>query len=456
MTSSTAMPPVRPVVSTSRRTQSAASRSLAASTPLPILVVILSLICPTEFSVDVAGLRFPPHRFAFILFLPLALYRLATRSDTRLQSFDILIAALAVWQTAIFASHAGQEGFVYGGSLALETIGGYAIARAYIRDVETLIVSLRTLVLAIGLVAGIALLDTLTRSFFTHEVLRGLIGGPPMPPADIRWGLARAAATFDHPIHYGTFCAAMFALLWCAERDAVRRRVQAAVVAFATLLALSSAPLLSLGLQFAMLTWERFTRGFALRTHLTLAILAGLYIGMAFVSSRPPIQLLITGMTFDPWTGLYRMLIWEHGLANVWESPWTGLGLAEWERPSWMVSSTIDAYWLVLPMRSGIPAFLILAAAILLLGRAVVKRGIGSPDRERRRLSAGWMISLIALCLLGATVHYWNVPHALLFFFLGLGGVLADPKRMKARVVGPAPVKPRRPAYGQSALPLPA
>ncbi len=268
------------------------------------------------------------------------------------------------------------------------------------------------------------------------------MGASPMGPADFRMGLIRAGSTFDHPIHYGSFCAAAFALLWCAEPSNTRRLVRGAIVAFATFLSLSSAPLLSLGLQIVMLSWEYWTRGVAMRLHMTLAILAGLYIGMTAVASRSPIQLLITGMTFDPWTGIYRTLIWEHGLTNVWASPWTGLGLAEWDRPQWMISSTIDAYWLVLAMRSGIPAFLLLAAAIILMVRAVLRRGTRSKDKQRRRLSSGWIISMIALCLLGATVHFWNVPHAMFFFFLGLGGILADPKRVKSRVPRPRAMSP--------------
>ncbi len=73
----------------------------------------------------------------------------------------------------------------------------------------------------------------------------------------------------------------------------------------------------------------------------------------------------------------------------------------------------------------------------------MVKRGRGSRDPLRRRMAAGWMISLIAICLLGATVHYWNVPHALLYFFLGLGSALADPKRVTSAATALA-----RPAAG--------
>jgi hypothetical protein len=388
--------------------------------------------------VDVAGLRFPPHRAVFLVLVPLALVRLFSRPDTRVAAFDCLLIVLAAWQVAIYSYHEGSAGFVYGGSLALEISGAYLIARAYIRDIETLHATLRFLILTVAVAAGLALFDIIGRGYVTHNFLRGLIGGPPMPHIEPRMGITRAAGPFDHPIHYGVYCSYLLAFAWYAAASARQRYFRAGILVLATYFSMSSAPMLSIGLQSMMLVWEFWTRGAAMRMHLTLAVLAGLYIGVSFVATRTPMQLLVTGMTFDPWTGLYRMLIWEHGLNNVWESPWTGLGLADWDRPAWMVASTIDNFWLVLAMRSGIPAFLILAVAIFLLGRAVVRRGTRSKDIERRRLSRGWMISLIALCLLGATVHLWNVPHAVLFFFLGLGGVLADPKRVKNRVAKPA------------------
>lgn len=403
-------------------------------TPAPIILVILSFIFPTELSLVVGDLRLSPHRVAFLVFLPFAFYRLLLRPDCRLKLYDLPFIALAFWQTAIFTYHAGTDGLAFGGSWALESLGGYALARAYIRDLDTLRAALRILFLSIVIAASIATLDTMTTSYFTHEFLRQALGGEPMPPVELRQGFARAAATFDHPIHYGTYCAAMFALVWLAEPQRTWRYFRAGVMGVAAFLAMSSAPLLSLGLQGMMMSWDRWTRGFSLRVHLTFAILVGLYIGVLFVSNRPPIQLLITGATFDPWTGLYRMMIWEHGLTNIWESPWLGLGLADWERPKWMVSSTIDAYWLVLPMRSGIPAFLLLATGIIMIARGVVARGTRAKDFLRRRASMGWMISLIAFCLLGATVHFWNVPHALLYFFLGLGSALADPRRVTAAV----------------------
>ena len=43
-------------------------------------------------------------------------------------------------------------------------------------------------------------------------------------------------------------------------------------------------------------------------------------------------------------------------MLNVWKYPLLGIGLGEWERPAWMFSSTIDAFWLVIMIRTGVPA----------------------------------------------------------------------------------------------------
>lgn len=417
-------------------------------TPLPVVLAILSFIAPTEISLVVGDLRLSPHRLVFLLFLPFALYRLAMRADCRLHLYDLPFFGLACWQTFVFTYHAGNAGFAFGGSLALESFGAYAIARAYIRDLETLRATLRIVLYSVVLAGAIAVLDTLSGSQFVHAVLRSVLGGEPLPPIEYRMGLVRAYSTFDHPIHYGTYCATMFALLWMSEPRRLWRIVHAAGVAVAAGLALSSAPILSLALQGGMMGWNTVTRSIPYRAQLSLAILVGLYIGAELVASRSLLQIIISIATFDPWTGYYRMLIWEYGLENLWTSPWLGIGMEDWERPRWMVAATIDSYWLVLTLRSGLPAFLLVATGVVLVGRGVVKRGRTARDPLRRNMAAGWMISLVAISFLGATVHFWNVPHALFYFFLGLGSALADPRPVRSAASALVrPIRRRHPSF---------
>ena len=75
-----------------------------------------------------------------------------------------------------------------------------------------------------------------------------------------------------------------------------------------------------------MMIWEAATRRLPNRIPITVAALAGLYVGASLVMTRSPVNFIATGMTLDPWTGFYRMMIWEWGLQNVWDNPWAGLG----------------------------------------------------------------------------------------------------------------------------------
>lgn len=397
--------------------------------PFPIVLILLSFLCPTELSLYLAGLRLPPHRLALLILLPIAFFKIVSSRDQRIRAFDVLFIAYGFWTMWVYAQHAGKEGFVYGGSLALEALGGYFVARAFVRTTDQLRATMRAFILAVIAAGVVALPETLLGKTFTHDFLHKMTGYYHPTGVETRLGLTRAYGTFDHPIHYGTFCAALLALFWFAERREVKRRINATIMAFATFLGLSSAPMLCLGLQVGMLIWDRVTRTIKSRMSLTLAGLAGIYIGMSLLSNRSPIAFIATGMTLDPWTGFYRLQIWENGMLNVWANPWTGIGLGDWERPWWMISDTVDAFWLVTTMRQGIPAFLLLALAIILLGRDIMKRRHRHTDGQAQKIAMGWMMSLIALSLVGATVHYWNVLHTYFFFFIGLGAWIADPTR---------------------------
>lgn len=419
-------------------------------TPVPVIMLIIAFLCPTEFSLYLEGLRLPPHRVALLILLPIALIKLVMGRGVKFRSYDLFFILFNLWTVGIFMYHQGQhEGLVYGGSLALESLGSYLVARVWVRDADTFHATLKTMSYAIAVAAMIALPETLLGQTFTHDLLKSLTGYVHPTAVETRLHLTRAYGTFDHPIHYGTFCAAFLSLYWYAAKTPYARKRNAVLLCLATFLGLSSAPMLCLMLQGAMLVWEKYTRGVPSRTAITLAIFAGLYVGASAVMSRSPINLIATGMTLDSWTGYYRLQIWENGLVNVYANPWTGIGLSDWVRPWWMVSSTVDAFWLVICMREGLPAILLIATAIVLIVRAVRKNGLKNKDSAIRRLSRGWIMSLIALSLIGFTVHYWNVLHAFFFFYIGIAGWIADPIRVKARVKASLP-KPR-PVYTQKA-----
>jgi len=152
---------------------------------------------------------------------------------------------------------------------------------------------------------------------------------------------------------------------------------------------------------------------------------------VALISDRSVFAIIATRLTLEPSTGYYRLLIYEHGLKNIWANPWYGIGLADWERPAFMVASTIDSYWLVLTMRQGIPSLLILLLAIGILMYQASANAKCNINPAATPLLKGWTMSVLALCLVGFTVHYWNVVHTFLFFVIGMGAVMADPDRRR-------------------------
>lgn len=437
----------------------------------PVIFLIASFLCPTELSLYIAGLRFPPHRVALFILFPIAISRLFAQRGLKIHAFDIFFVIFNLWITLVYMYHQGaHEGLVYGGSQALESLGGYLVARVWVRTEEDLRAALRALGWAIAVAAVFALPETLFGRIYTHEFLRQVTGYHHPIGYEERMGFTRAYGVFDHPIHYGTFCATMAAMFWYAETTLKARIKKAAMLTGATLLGLSSAPLLCLGLQGGMLVWDYLTQKFKSRAQITALVIMGLYIGASLASTRGPIAVIATSMTLDPWTGFYRLQIWENGMDNVWAYPALGIGLGEWARPAWMVSSTIDAFWLVIMIRTGVPSLLMMLTGFALLIRSVKKNGLKSKDKTLRNLSRGWIMSFIALSMAATTVHLWNVPFTFFFFFVGCAGWIADPvkaraKARKAAAAGagaspqphqPWPVQPPPLPIAPPALPVPA
>jgi O-antigen ligase len=141
-------------------------------------------------------------------------------------------------------------------------------------------------------------------------------------------------------------------------------------------------------------------------------------IGIELVSEGGLLSVIIRYLTFDAATGYYRLLIWEYAGADVWQHPWIGIGFAEFTRPVWMVSDSIDAHWLLLAVRYGLPCalsvFLTTILAIFAIGRAT-----NGSSREDRSFLVGIGISLFVMAMLLFTVTLWGPTLAWFTMLLG-------------------------------------
>lgn len=403
-------------------------------------IVVAYMICvalSSRFALDFFGLTlFPSRLFLLVMFVPALLAILRTPS-IRVQPFDYLVVLFAIWTIlALIYNNGFERGIKYGGSLAAETLGGYLLARAYVRNFEQMA---RILAIYIALIAILGLL-AVPESVLGIEVFRYLDGAqlqnqPHMMALnqETRLGLHRAMVSFDHPIQYGVFCATCLGLAWYCCRSSRLKWIAMAIIAFATFFALSSAPLLACGLSIAFITWERLTRPIQHRAAITLGILVAMYLVMQTLTNRTVVEAIIPFITLDPWTGYFRVMIWQVVTANLADNPIFGLGLNEWVRPVWMPPS-VDCYWLVMALTGGLPAVAMVTATIVTLLHRVHKRGGYGERPERLRARFGWTVMVFVLAFQAFTVHYWGGMNSFFFFVLGLGAWMTDSRQGVAAV----------------------
>lgn len=392
-----------------------------------MVVSVLGYLGPQELSLFLGGIRLPVHRLVLLVMFCAAAYVYLSKRPIRLHIFDFAFLGFNLWTVMAYVVHMGTgDGIEYGGSLALESFASYVVARIFIRDERSFRGALAVIFLAVLIAGAAALPETLFGRHYIHEALFKLTGYYHPLGYEKRLGLTRAYSFFDHPIHLGTFGASIFALIWYSERRRLSRLVKSGLVVGTTFLGLSSAPLLALGLQGGLAVWDRITTGLRGRALLTIAAVVGGYTVLALLATRNPFHILATGLTLDPWTGYYRVMIWTYGLESVANNPLLGIGLNDWVRPAWMYSSTVDAFWLVIAMTTGLPALLLLLTAILSMMWYVHRPRFRPLDIRTGKLRLAWTFAVIALALAGCTVHYWNAIYAYFFFVLGMAGWMAD------------------------------
>ncbi|MCY2965906.1 MAG: hypothetical protein NT069_20135, partial [Planctomycetota bacterium] len=281
----------------------------------------------------------------------------------------------------------------------------------------------------VTVMSGIAFVEAVTGQHFVREISRGILRGPPLPFIEPRMGLHRAYASFDHPILYGIFCASSFGLaFYVRPADKVKKIpwLRAGITVFACFFSLSAGAFSALGFQIALAGYDLATASIARRWSILGGIMAVIWSIISLSSNRSPVKVFLTYFTFSPGTGYNRIRIWEFGSAASMKSPILGIGLGDWERPSWMVSGSMDNFWLATAVRYGIPSMAALAGALIIVA---VQIGITRyPSKQIAYCRTGWITCLVGLSVAGSTVHYWNALFCLFCFLMGSGVWMTSPE----------------------------
>lgn len=395
--------------------------------------------------INLGPLRLSPYRLVLLAgFLPLVAAWLLGRAG-RIRALDLIFLGYCLWCTVGFLRHHGLAAAEAGGILIIETFGAYLLARVAIRSVEDMLFFVRMFCAVILVMGLFAMIESVTRVLVLDELFGRLFRLRHVVYEEERLGLRRAQGPLDHPILYGVFCSMAFALSWYVLRWRDGRQPRAtiwpAVVAWAAFWSLSAGAWLAVLLQGALIGWDRVLKRVRGRWWILLALFAGLYLFLELASNRGAVRLALATLTFNHHNAAYRLLIWEYAWPETTRLWLFGGGLDyDWRRGPGM-GATIDTLYLVVGVRSGLVALMILVAGLLTAVLTLVRLPL-SGDPRLDDIRKALLFVLLGLILAMFTVHLWNGTYAMLFVLLGAGGWLADRPAGRA---GGLPVPPSPP-----------
>lgn len=422
----------------------------------PVRLYLLTAVLPIWF--NLGPLALSTMRVLLIALLIPLLARLFSGKMGRILPTDILFILYSVWTVISLAINNPTHVIEFAGSTNVEFLGGYLLARAYIRDRGDFAALCRWLTFLTVATVPLAIIESLTREPVLLEFIRNLPGMDTFKRvyADPRWGLFRAQTVFAHPIHYGLFCSVVFPLSYIALKGTVSgvwRIGASGAILLGTFLSLSSGAFLSMILQLGIILWAAVFARVKARWKILLALFVFLYVLVDLLSNRTPMRVFMSYATFSAYTAFWRGLIFEYGMQNVWANPILGLGLNDWERPAFMVTGSVDNFWLLTAMRYGIPGFLTLVIGYFLPLWQIGRRDFDA-DQVLWRQRRAWSFTFASLSFTLATVAIWSSLYSFVFFMFGAGVWLltAQPEDGNEKQADDA-ARPAGPSHARSDIP---
>lgn len=408
--------------------------------PFPVFALLIALQIPWIFSFG--ELRLTPYRFVLIFLLPLCLFRWATGKAGPIRVTDIALLLYALWCTiAIIAIHGISPAIEPAGIIFIETVGGFLVARCYIRDAKSFYLMAKLLFVICMCLLPFALHETFTGGKLLLNAFRLVMPTYIDVSMPERWGLDRTQGNFIHPIHFGVNTGAILTLTFLVVgygRSTFMRYVQSGLVFLTSFMSLSSGPLTSMIGQIGLLTWNRIARGFPLKWSIFAFAGVGLFLFAEVFSNRSLATILIGYFAFDEYSAYIRTLTWQYGTMSIMDHPLFGVGFGDWARPAWLTWS-IDMHWIVDSIRHGMPAgfltFLSFFAAVIAIGRKPLS------DEKLKVYRTAYMVTMSSFFMTGWAVYFWESSYVLYTFLLGSGFWLLDvnegtePERRRARTV---------------------
>lgn len=414
-----------------------------------VLMFILAIFTPLLFNLGSLALT-PARLMLFVLFVPVGLMYLMGKGGRPLPQ-DFFVFGFALWTVVALYVYGGFKRLEFMGSNVIEIVTPFLLARILIRSEAQYNAFLKLMMVLITIVGCAAAFEARTDRQIINEVFSvfGRVYPPPPESYGQRLGMNRAQTVFQHPILYGVAMSVFMAPIWFMTRPDGRIAgwSRGLIVMMATFFSLSTGAWLGIVVQTGLMMWNKIFASVQARWKILTALVIAAYITIDLLSNRTPFDVFISYATMNPGTGYWRKLIFIYGMESVWANPLYGVGMNDWERPSWMFSGSVDNFWLATAMRFGIPAFVGAAGAYLSIIYVLCRAKPQSESLRRHRL--GTVFSLVGMGLSLATVHFWGTAYYLIWFFLGANSWMVVAARAEAEAAAggdgadpdPAPVR---------------
>ena len=395
-------------------------------------LLLISLAVPVELSILIGDFRVSLSRLLLLLAaIPVMRKYMAA---SRKKNYEYLLLGYIGWLfVSSFFNHGLEVSIERAGSLGLEALISFFVAAFGITNVKRWISTVKVLVAVVFFIFPFVLVEALIGKHFIHDFLSLLTGYIYPIPYEERLGLMRSSGPFNHPILLGVFSATLIGMVWYGlySRSLFKKAFCITLLIFNTLLSLSSAPVLLVFFQVFAIAFNRIAGAYKSRWKAVIFCAAIIYFVLLVVSNRSPFMVILSRITLDPSTSFYRLLTWQYAGDSVISHPFFGVGMNEWARPAWMITSSIDSFWLKTAVLYGIPAVVMLTLSTLILTGKVVKLMKASKIDAYRKLCVGWIVSIVSLVLLGFTVDFFGEIHIYFFFLLGMGASLVNMKDIR-------------------------
>src|SRR5262245_34312523 len=348
----------------------------------------------------------------------------------QIRKADILMVLFWFWcALALFVNHGMGTSLQPNGIGFVETLGGYLLARCYVREADDYYRMVQTMFRNALVLLPFAVIEFLTGDNVWRDVFAAIWPVNEYGQMAPRSGFFRVQMGLDHPILFGVCLGSMVAPVYLVlgyQRSFFQRSWKAGIVGLLSAMSLSAGPLIALFIQGLLLSWNGVLNAVKNRWQLLIGLLASMWLLAEVAANRSLLNIFVSLFVFDSGSYWYRLAIWQYGSESVVRHPLFGIGLNDWERPAWMPNSSMDNFWLLWSVKYGLPAVCLLLLAMTLIFLAVSrKKGL---DERTSAYRTAYLISMLAFFLAGWTAHYWDAAYVFFLFFMGAGVWMLDVK----------------------------